>query len=1187
VPILGVDRERFLALTGVAGVGRHLAARAPVVVLDRAAGGLLWFNAAAAATLGIASIDHPRPTRTALAEALVAAIRRRLAGGYYPRGGLERLRLDIDLASRPLTCRFEPLRLPGGEPALLVEVLEALGAPMEGDAAAAACRLVAGHGLAAIVDRSGTMIASAGSPASADAYGGLAGALRAAGGYDASGPRAMPIDGGRTLLVVPHGVGRHLHPRSPDVREPAWTQPPAVRPPWEQPRGEQPRGEQASWEQPVSTRPAWEQPPSVQPRWEQPVPTRPAWADAPPPPGPPAAAWAPPPPSVSDSRPVMPAVSPPPAVEAAPVPRAVATISMPAQPNAAAPAVAPVPPAAVPALATTAETAPAVAQPPPPSMPPPPSGRRRTRRFSWQTDPTDRFTFVSPELVEEVGPLAGDVVGQRWREVADRLGLDPQQRVDKAFAARATWSGQWVDWPADDGALVPIDLAALAIADEAGKFGGFRGFGLVRAGEARHPAGTPVATEPPAAEQPAAEPPPAEPPPAAPSPAKQSPPAAAPAVAAVAPVAPSVGAPAAAAPQALPPAPPPAVASIAPPVSPPSDSGAATVRPAAAAVPIEPAAAAPAEAPAATAWPPPPPEFDAPPRAVRAETTERPAGGRLSRPEQEALHLIASALGARIEGDEADALAETTPSEHHWPEVDLPPPATDGAPVVHPAGGNVSPFLPPPVAGRNGRTAGAAPEQPAETDIVDRMPVGILICRNGDVVHANPAALALLGHRSVAALAAAGGLAAVFATPAPDAPAERRVAVERADGTRLPVTARLHRVPWQGGQALMVVLSPEAAAGEAAPSLPAGDGGHAVVDALAEAVLVVDRSGVISAANPAAAALLGRPAGEIEGTLLTHLVALDSRLSVGAVLADVLGATAGAATVERDLVVLHPVRGQLPVAAGFGRLGGDRAAGLCVVMRDVTRFRDAEAALTAATREAQRASAQKSEVLARVSHEIRTPLNAIIGFAEVMLEEKFGPLGNERYREYLRDVRASGAHIMSLVNDLLDLAKIEAGKAELALEPVAINEIVQSSIALIQPKANAERVIVRSTLAGGLPDVLADTRSLRQILLNLLSNAVKFNGPGGQVIVSTRRDEAGGVSLRVRDTGIGMSDDDIALALEPFRRVDGGREGGTGLGLPLTKALVEANAATFSIRSAPGQGTLVEVIFPAARVLAA
>jgi signal transduction histidine kinase len=395
-------------------------------------------------------------------------------------------------------------------------------------------------------------------------------------------------------------------------------------------------------------------------------------------------------------------------------------------------------------------------------------------------------------------------------------------------------------------------------------------------------------------------------------------------------------------------------------------------------------------------------------------------------------------------------------------------------------------------------------------------------------------------------------------------------------------------VPWQGGQALMVVLSSEVAAGDVAASLPADDRGHAVVDALADAVLVVDRAGVVTAANPAAAALLGRPAGEIEGTLLTHLVALDSRLAVGAVLAEVLGAaSAGATTVERDLVVLHPVRGQLPVAAGFGRLGGERASGLCVVLRDVTRFRDAEAALTAATREAQRASAQKSEVLARVSHEIRTPLNAIIGFAEVMLEEKFGPLGNERYREYLRDVRASGAHIMSLVNDLLDLAKIEAGKAELALEPVAINEIVQSSIALIQPKANAERVIVRSTLAGALPDVLADTRSLRQILLNLLSNAVKFNGPGGQVIVSTRRDEAGGVTLRVRDTGIGMSGDDIALALEPFRRVNGGREGGTGLGLPLTKALVEANAATFSIRSAPGQGTLVEVTFPAARVLAA
>jgi signal transduction histidine kinase len=292
------------------------------------------------------------------------------------------------------------------------------------------------------------------------------------------------------------------------------------------------------------------------------------------------------------------------------------------------------------------------------------------------------------------------------------------------------------------------------------------------------------------------------------------------------------------------------------------------------------------------------------------------------------------------------------------------------------------------------------------------------------------------------------------------------------------------------------------------------------------------------------------------------------------------------APLERDLMVLHPERGQVPVAAGFGRLAGSPPPGLCIVLRDLTRFRETEAALTAATREAQRASAHKSEVLARVSHEIRTPLNAIIGFAEVMLEEKFGPLGNERYREYLRDVRASGAHIMSLVNDLLDLAKIEAGRADLAPEAVSLNEVVQSSIALIQPRASAERVLVRSTLAAGLPDVLADRRSLRQILLNLLSNAVKFNAAGGQVIVSTRRDEAGGVSLRVRDTGIGMSGEEIALALEPFRQVNGGHEG-TGLGLPLTKALVEANAATFQIQSSPGRGTLVEVLFPAARVLAA
>ncbi|MBX3526232.1 MAG: HAMP domain-containing histidine kinase, partial [Rhodoblastus sp.] len=219
----------------------------------------------------------------------------------------------------------------------------------------------------------------------------------------------------------------------------------------------------------------------------------------------------------------------------------------------------------------------------------------------------------------------------------------------------------------------------------------------------------------------------------------------------------------------------------------------------------------------------------------------------------------------------------------------------------------------------------------------------------------------------------------------------------------------------------------------------------------------------------------------------------------------------------------------------------------------------------------------------KISHEIRTPLNAIIGFSEVMMEERFGSIGSSRYRDYLRDIHVSGAHLMSLINDLLDLSKIEAGKVDLTFESIAVNGYIQECVAIMQPQANRERIIIRTSLAADLPNVVADPRSFRQILLNLLSNAIKFTRAGGQVIVSTSLEDSGEVVVRIRDTGIGMSEKDIETALKPFRQVAASaddREHGTGLGLPLTKALVEANRARFQIKSVPRSGTLIEVTFP-------
>jgi signal transduction histidine kinase len=253
----------------------------------------------------------------------------------------------------------------------------------------------------------------------------------------------------------------------------------------------------------------------------------------------------------------------------------------------------------------------------------------------------------------------------------------------------------------------------------------------------------------------------------------------------------------------------------------------------------------------------------------------------------------------------------------------------------------------------------------------------------------------------------------------------------------------------------------------------------------------------------------------------------------------------------------------------------------------VEAFKKTEAEMRAATRDAQRAAAAKAEFVAKISHEIRTPLNAITGFTEVIMGERFGPIGNERYSEYLKDIHAAGLHVVSLLNDLLDLSKVETGQLDLSFANVSLNELTQQCVGIMQPQASRARIIIRTSLTPGLPQVVADERSLRQIVLNLLSNSIKFTGPGGQVIVSTAFADSGEAVLRVRDTGVGMSEKDVEAALEPFRQAatsGSWGSGGTGLGLPLTKALAEANRAHFSIKSAPNAGTLIEVAFPPTRI---
>lgn len=234
------------------------------------------------------------------------------------------------------------------------------------------------------------------------------------------------------------------------------------------------------------------------------------------------------------------------------------------------------------------------------------------------------------------------------------------------------------------------------------------------------------------------------------------------------------------------------------------------------------------------------------------------------------------------------------------------------------------------------------------------------------------------------------------------------------------------------------------------------------------------------------------------------------------------------------------------------------------------------------------AVARRLDFLAKVSHEVRTPLNSILGFTELMLEERLGAIGNPRYRGYVEDIHQSGLYALSLLNDLLDISKIDAGKFDLDFTAVDLPELIEACVNSLQPLAKRERILLRTSLAANLPAVIADRRRLKQILLNLLSNAIKFTNAGGQVIVSARVIEGGDLRLRVHDTGVGMTEDEVAAAMQPFHQLDTAprKQTGTGLGLPVTKALVEANRARLLIASERGAGTSADVIFAKDRLAA-
>ncbi len=549
--------------------------------------------------------------------------------------------------------------------------------------------------------------------------------------------------------------------------------------------------------------------------------------------------------------------------------------------------------------------------------------------------------------------------------------------------------------------------------------------------------------------------------------------------------------------------------------------------------------------------------------------------------ERKAFGELASRLTARLrnagDGDIDSAL------DHEEPHPAPPPPEP---PAVEP-----TVFEPPPPLPDDEPVRTAATND--QREILDRLPVGVLVYRLDNLLYANRAFLDWTGYGRLDALAAAGGLDALFVEPGVGTLGQngaKSLAISTQQGAEIPVEARLFSASWDGESALVLMLaqpfagkSAEADASRAATAEASEL--RTILDVAADGVLIADQSGRIVSLNRRAETLFGAPGSAFAGLPFSSLFVAESQSTALDLLARAGGAD-GRPSEGREVLARGRDGEVMPLFATVGRLAGDR---LCAVFQDIAPWKKAEEDLVRAKEQAEKASSAKSDFLAKISHEIRTPLNAIIGFSEVMMEERFGAIGNERYKQYIRDIHTSGEHVIALLNDLLDLSKIEAGKLELDFAAVDLNALTQQCVALMQPQAGRARIIIRTALAPAIETVTADARSVRQIVLNLLSNSIKFTGAGGQVIVSTATTDTGDVVLRVRDTGIGMSEKDIAVAMEPFRQLATSvreRGGGTGLGLPLTKALAEANRATFSIKSAVNAGTLVEVAFPRTRLAA-
>ena len=362
---------------------------------------------------------------------------------------------------------------------------------------------------------------------------------------------------------------------------------------------------------------------------------------------------------------------------------------------------------------------------------------------------------------------------------------------------------------------------------------------------------------------------------------------------------------------------------------------------------------------------------------------------------------------------------------------------------------------------------------------------------------------------------------------------------------------------------------------------------RALVNLLPDAVYV-HRDGVIVLSNEAANSLFGaRTSEDVIGMTLLELTHPDYHDAVR----------------QRAALLNHPGARTVFMRQKRQRLDGswfwaevaaaamewEDARGGIVVIRDITEQIQAEELLLASKETAELANRAKTEFLANISHELRTPLNAIIGFSDLMQREMFGPVGSPQYADYIRDIYQSGSHLHDVINDILDLSKIEAGKMDLREEIFDPRVVIERCIRVVAPRADDNGLKLHEDIGVDLPQIRGDERKLKQILINLLSNAVKFTDRGGEISVTASSSVGGGLTIVVADTGIGMGPEQIVQALMPFGQVDSAlsrKHEGTGLGLPLTNSLIDLHGGKMEVDSVPGKGTSITVWLPHWRVVA-